>query len=202
MVNMTSASKGKFPVMPVLLGVVVVLVFAAAGYLYYDTYVTPRCEACGMVITPMMSERIDVRTPDGVRHWACCPMCALMLSQKYAEIEYKTFCDSTNAPIDVKVKDGKLVSASPETVFVIVGKKISGKCMDNKIAADSAAADALLTKAPAGSPKMMIGMAVTMAADPATMPLKWAPSPWLMMGLVVVGLVVLVGTAIAWRKLK
>ncbi len=146
--------------------------FGVAGYLYYDIYIVPRCEICGM--STIYGYR-EITTPDGCHHVACCPFCALLLVQKYPTFKIETKCDACGRKIVIEIENKQLKRVDPPTAYLIIGG--TGLCKDNKMACCEECKEKLLAQAPPGSAAFPMEEAVRIAAHPVRKAWIWTPSP-------------------------
>ncbi|MBS7619015.1 hypothetical protein KEJ25_10615, partial [Candidatus Bathyarchaeota archaeon] len=139
--------KGKY-IMAGLFVVVALLLIGTGGYYYYTYYGTPRCEACGMIITPEMDANfkvIDVNTNQRV--WVCCAGCMLRVVAAHPNVHIEAL-DSwygTSAPkIIIEIRNGEVASVTPDTARILLGSKIVKSCANNRIAINQTSAELLL----------------------------------------------------------
>jgi len=169
-----------------LLFSVAVILFLTAGFTYYDTYMVPRCEICGM--SAIYGWR-NVVTPDGVHHVACCPFCALLLVHKYSSFRMETVCDYCGRKVTIEVENGVLKKVDPTTACLILAG--TGLCKQNKTACSELCAKKLLVEAPPGSKLLKMEEAFRMASEPVRKHLIWHPTAWpLIIELAVLGILV------------
>jgi len=108
---------------------------------------------------------------------------------------------------------GNVVTVVPDTARILLGAMVVKSCANNRIAYNDTAAQALLTHGysqntmtyqqhplPEGTPIMPVPMAAPMLAT--KMGIAYVPpTPWLIVGFVVVGIVILAGSFAAYKKL-
>ncbi|MHC1589399.1 MAG: hypothetical protein ACXQTQ_00360 [Candidatus Hecatellaceae archaeon] len=174
------------------------VLFLTAGFTYYDTYVVPRCEVCGM--STIYGWR-DVLTPDGVHHVSCCPLCTFLLVHKYSSFHVETVCDYCGREITIDVENGVLKKVDPPTAYLILAG--SGQRKQSKIACSEECKDKLLMEAPPGSKPLTVKEAFRMASEPVRKYLLWHPITWpLIMELTVLGILTLAAGFAARKFLK
>ncbi|MBC7120311.1 MAG: hypothetical protein H5T33_01830 [Candidatus Methanosuratus sp.] len=205
-------------VLPVLLVIVAAAIMGSSGYLYFQYYATPRCEACGMLITPEMDRNIimiDVDT--GQRIWTCCPGCMLRSVAAHPNVNI-TALDSwygtSAASIQIIIRNGSVVSVEPETARILLGSKVVASCANNRIAINSTSIELLLdngwnqdnplavfkNQLPEGVPVLAVSDALVglKAKGISYVP----PSTAFIGGIALVGILVLLIGFVAWRKLS
>ena len=176
------------------------------------TGVTLQCEVCGMDVTAESQARYMVTDGNGNVHYVECFMCAMQLINDYETLHIATYCDwyGPNYPITIDTSNfGQTVSVSPSTAIYLRG----GSCVTARAAYNQTAADNLLTNgfSQNTSPEQQYAL-------PSTTQVKLvndAISTWyakadttaaptsLMLGLaLVVGVVIIVGSVFAFKKLK
>ncbi len=215
-----AAKKGKGAKLAAIAVLLVgVVLLGVSGYLYYQYYAVPRCPACGMLITPEIDEHFNIRDDLGNRLHACCPGCALRLLDPvrgWRNLHIETYCDyyGPKHRIVIDAKDhGAVVTVNPSTARILLGGKVVKGCVNNRIAYNSTAVEGLLregytkytmswmqVKLPEGTPVMPVDkLAPTIAKD---MGIQYVPpSPAMIAGIAIVGIVILVASIVAYRKL-
>ncbi|MEM3365115.1 MAG: hypothetical protein QXM93_01705 [Candidatus Methanomethyliaceae archaeon] len=208
--------KGNYIIAGVFVVVALVLI-GTGGYYYYTYYGTPRCEACGMIITPEMDaniKMIDLNTNQRV--WTCCPGCMLrsVAAHPNVHIEALDSWYGTAAPkIVIEIRNGEVVSVSPETARILLGSKIVKSCANNRIAINETSAALLLQNGwnpnnplavfknplPEGTPVLTVTQALPGLKQ---MGIQYVPPSAAFLGsIVVIGIVVLLIGIFAWKKL-
>lgn len=208
--------KGKYLIVGVL-AVVAVLLIATGGYFYYTYYGMPRCEACGMIITPEMDaniKMIDVNTNQKI--WTCCPGCMLrsVAAHPNVHIEALDSWYGTSAPkIVIEIRDGNVVSVTPDTARILLGSKIVKSCANNRIAINQTSVELLLKNGwnpnnplavfknplPEGTPVLTVAQALPGLKQIGIQYVP--PSAAFLASIVIIGIVVLVIGLLAWKKL-
>lgn len=187
-------AKSKVQLWSMILFSVAAILFLTAGFAYYDTYVVPRCEVCGMSTVYGWRE---VVTADGV-HQVACSFCALLLVHKYPSFHMETVCDYCGRKVVIDVENGVLKRVEPPTAYLILSS--TGLCKDTKVACSEECRDKLMLEASPGSEALTIEEAFKVASEPARKHLIWHPTTWpLIVELVVLGSLVL-AAAFAVRK--
>ncbi len=205
-------------IMPLVFVIVADAIVGSSAYLYFQYYATPRCEACGMLITPEMDRNIvmiDVDT--GQRVWTCCPGCMLRSVAAHPNVNI-TALDSwygTSAPsIQIIIRNGSVVSVTPDTARILLGTKVVQSCANNRIAINQTSIDLLLANGwnpnnplavfknplPNGTPVVTVAGALPglMQKGISYVP----PSMTFIGGIALVGILVLVFGLVAWKKLS
>lgn len=208
--------KGKYIIVGVFV-VVALLLISTGGYYYYTYYGTPRCEACGMIITPEMDANIKMIDLDtNQRVWTCCPGCMLrsVVAHPNVHIEALDSWYGTSAPkIVIEIRNGQVVSVTPDTARILLGSKIVKSCANNRIAINETSVELLLkngwnpnnplavfkNQLPEGTPVLTVAQALPGLKQ---MGIQYVPpSPAFLGSIVVIGVVVLIIGILAWRKL-
>lgn len=205
-------------IMPVVFLIVAAAIIGSSAYLYFQYYATPRCEACGMLITPEMERNIVMVDADtGQRIWTCCPGCMLRSVAAHPNVNI-TALDSwygTSAPsIQIIIRNGSVVSVTPDTARILLGTKIVQSCANNRIAINSTSIQLLLENGynpnnplavfknplPQGTPVVTVSEALDglKAKGISYVP----PSMTFIGGIAIVGILVLVFGLVAWKKLS
>lgn len=198
---------------------IAVVIFGLTGIVYYQQYGITRCEVCGMEIMPEMDEHFIIHDTQDNRMHACCIGCALRLLDPvkgHEEIRIETFCDyyGPNYKIIIDAEEhGNVTTVTPDTARILLGAKVVQSCANNRIAYNQAAVDGLLEKGyseytmsyqhiplPEGTPVVMIPMAAPMLAAKGIA--YTPPSPLTPTLLLIVGIIVLVGSFVSYKKLK
>ncbi len=197
--------------------VVAALLIGTGGYYYYTYYGTPRCEACGMLITPEMDANIKIiDLSTNQRVWTCCPGCMLrsVVSHPNIHIEALDSWYGTVAPkIVIEIRNSEVVSVTPDTARILLGSKIVKSCANNRIAINETSAALLLqngwnpnnplvvfkNQIPEGTPVLTVAQALPGLKQ---MGIQYVPPSVAFLGsIVVIGVVVLIIGILAWKKL-
>ncbi|MBC7113590.1 MAG: hypothetical protein H5T34_06220 [Candidatus Methanomethyliales bacterium] len=208
--------KGKYIVLGIFV-VVALLLIGTGGYYYYTYYGTPRCEACGMIITPEMDANIKMIDLDtNQRVWTCCPGCMLrsVAAHPNMHIEALDSWYGTSAPkIVIEIRDGSVVSVTPDTARILLGAKIVKSCANNRIAINETSAALLLqygwnqnnplavfkNELPEGTPVLTVAQALPGLKQTG---IQYVPPSATFLGsIVVIGVAVLIIGVLAWKKL-
>jgi len=195
-----------------------VMIFVVAGALYFQQYSILRCEACGMNITPEMQQHIRIQDANGNRHYACCQACMLrLLDQKrgHEQLTIETFCDYYGPDYKITInakKHGNLTTVTPDTARILLGAKVVPSCANNRIAWNQTAVEGLLGQGytsytmgyqqnplPPGTPVESIDKLAVMMAQKGISYV--APTPLMPTLLAVVGVVMIAGSFMAYRKM-
>jgi hypothetical protein len=200
-----------------LVVLIAVLLFGALGYFYFENYGKSRCEACGMIISAEsdVNYRI-IDTSTDLRVWACCSGCMLRVVAAHPNLGIEAL-DSwwgESAPkISISVVNGNVSSVSPGTTLIVLGSKITNSCVSNRIALNQTSAELLVadgynsnnplspfkTSVPANAPLLTVQQAlVPLKAKGITYS---GPSALPLYGIATAGVIVLVTSIVAWKKL-
>lgn len=204
-------------VIPLAFIVVAIVVLGAGGYLYYQYYGTPRCEACGMIITPEMEANIklvDVNTNQ--RIWTCCAGCMLRSVAGHPDVHIEimdSWYGSLAPKTVIEIRNSTVVSVTPESARLLLGAKIVKGCANNRWAINETSAQLLLQNGynpsnplsvfknalPNGTPVVTVSAALPGLIQTG---IQYVPPSNIFLGsLIMVGVVVLLLSVIAWRKL-
>ncbi len=170
------------------------------------------CEACGMDVTPESQTRYMVSDGAGKIHYVECFMCAMQLINDYETLHVETYCDwyGPNYPITIDTSNfGQTVSVSPSTAIYMRG----GSCVTARAAYNKTAADNLLANGfsqytspeqqyalPSSTQVKLVNEAInTWYAQADT---TAAPTSLIFVLFLVVGVAVIGGLIIAYKKLK
>ncbi|MEN3006108.1 MAG: hypothetical protein ABC505_00840 [Candidatus Methanosuratincola petrocarbonis] len=205
-------------IMPLVFVIVAAAIIGSSAYLYFQYYATPRCEACGMLITPEMDRNIVMVDADtGQRIWTCCAGCMLRSIAAHPNVNI-TALDSwygTSAPsIQIIIRNGSVVSVTPDTARILLGAKIVASCANNRIAINQTSVDLLLANGwnpnnplavfksplPNGTPVVTVSGALPGLVQKGISYVP--PSMTFIGGIALVGILVLVFGLVAWKKLS
>ncbi len=205
-------------IMPLVFVIVAAAIIGSSAYLYFQYYATPRCEACGMLITPEMDRNIVMVDADtGQRIWTCCAGCMLRSIAAHPNVNI-TALDSwygTSAPtIQIIIRNGSVVSVTPDTTRILLGAKIVASCANNRIAINQTSVDLLLANGwnpnnplavfksplPNGTPVVTVSGALPGLVQKGISYVP--PSMTFIGGIALVGILVLVFGLVAWKKLS
>ena len=191
----------------------VLLAFAmSVGLIGQSLAQTQTCESCPMQVGADAEKHFKVYDGGGSRHYVCCIGCALKTLKTYDTLHIETFCDwyGPDYPVVVDISQhGNVTNVDPATALLLVG----GGCTGNRVAYNQTAADALLANGfseytlligqqalPANTnvttfPKRAMTFAVTAEEE--------TPQSYLFPAvLALVGVIVIAGAVIAYKKLK
>jgi len=198
--------------------IVALVMLGSSGYLYYQYYGQPRCEACGMIITPEMAENMYiVDTGTNQRLYSCCAGCMLRLAAAHPDMHLEVM-DSwygTAAPKTIiEIRNGQLQSVSVDTARIMLGSKLTNSCTSNRFAINATSAELLQLNGynpsnplsifkstlPANTPLVNVSAALTTlkARGISYVP----PSMAFLIGVAVAGIAVLAIGVMAWKKLS
>lgn len=204
-------------VVPAVFIIIALVLVGVSGYYYNEYYGKPRCEACGMIITSEMSMNYVITdTTTSQRVWACCSGCSLRVVAAHANVHIDAL-DSwygTALPtIQIDIVNKSVTNVSPNSTLILLGSKISGGCVSNRIAFNQTTAQLLVqngynasnplspfkTTLPDGTPLMNVSATLTamLTKGIAYVP----PSSTLLIGIIVAGVLVLLLGLVAWKRL-
>jgi hypothetical protein len=204
-------------VIPAVFIIVAAVILGASGYLYYQYYGSPRCEACGMIITPEMEANIYMLdTNTNQRVWTCCAGCMLrsVAAHHDVHIEIMDSWYGSSAPDTViEIRNSSVLSITPDTGRLLLGAKIVKGCANNRFAINDTSAQLLIQNGynaanpltvfknplPNGTPIVAVSAALPgmITTGIAYVP----PSNLFLVAMIVVGVAVLLLSIVAWKKL-
>jgi hypothetical protein len=204
-------------IVPAVFIVVAVAILGVSGYLYYQYYGSPRCEACGMIITPEMDANIymiDVDTNQRIE--TCCPGCMLrsVAAHPNVHIEIMDSWYGSLAPKTViEIRNSTVVSVTPDSARILLGAKIVKGCANNRFAINETSVQLLLQNGynpanplavfkntlPNGTPVVTVSAALPGLITTGVQYVP--PSNAFLIGMLVIGIAVLLLSVVAWRKL-
>ena len=200
-----------------LIVLIVLLLVGALGYLYYENYGKPRCEACGMIISAETDKNYRiVDTSTNQQIGACCSGCMLRVTATHPNLSIEaldSWYGESAQKISISIVNGNVSSVSPSTTLIVLGSKITNSCASNRIALNQTSAQLLVadgynpnnplspfkTSVPANAPQMTVQQALVPLkakgitySGPSTLPLY---------GIAAAGVIILVTSIVAWKKL-
>jgi hypothetical protein len=170
------------------------------------------CETCPMTVGADAQDHLKVFDGNGTRHWVECIGCALKLLKTCDTLHIETYCDwyGPNYTVTIDISEhGKVTTVTPDTALLLIG----GGCTGNRVAYNQTAADSLLANGysqytmtmmqqtlPANTnttsfPAKALTFTIADTAQPSSQPLMLAL-------IAVVGIAVIAGSLIAFKKLK
>ena len=170
------------------------------------------CEVCGMDVTPESQARYKVTDVTGNIHYVECFMCAMQLINDYETLHIETYCDwyGPNYPITVDTSNhGATVVVNPSTaIFLRGGSCVTARAAYNQTAADNLMANGFsqytspeqLYLLPSTTQVKLVNDAISIwyaKADTTA-----APTSLMLALALVVGVVIIVGSVFAFKKLK
>jgi hypothetical protein len=204
-------------IVPIVFVIVAAAIMGASGYLYYQYYGSPRCEACGMIITPEMEANIymlDVNTNQRV--WTCCAGCMLrsVAAHHDVHIEVMDSWYGAAAPKTViEIRNSSVLSVTPDTARLLPGAKIVKGCANNRFAINETSAQLLLQNGynpanPLTVFKNTLPNGTQIVSVSAALPgmmttgIQYVPpSNTFLIAMIAIGVAVLLLSIVAWRKL-
>lgn len=197
--------------------VVALLLVGTSGYLFYEYYGKPRCEACGMYISKESDTNYKIYdTSTNQRVWACCSGCMLRLAATHLNLHVEaldSWYGEFAQKISIDITNGNVSSVSPNTTLIVLGSKITNSCVSNRVALNQTSAQLLIvngynadnpltpfkTSVPAGAPLLTTQQALVPLTAKG---IQYSPpSTLIMYGAALAGIAVLVTGIVAWKKL-
>jgi hypothetical protein len=204
-------------IVPAVFIIVAAAILGASGYLYNQYYGTPRCEACGMIITPEMEANIymvDVNTNQ--RIWTCCPGCMLRSVAAHPNVHIEImdgWYGAAAAKTVIEIRNSSVVSVNPSTARILPGAKIVKGCANNRFAINETSAQLLLQNGYNPSNPLTV-FKNTLPNGTQVVPVSAAlpgmittgiqyvpPSNAFLIAMIAIGVAVLLLSVVAWRKL-
>jgi len=120
-------------IIPSLLAIIgLVFLIGGVSAFFVKSGTTVVCEACGMEIQRDDPSKFQVICA-GESHFACCPVCALVVGIYYINSSVEGQCFSCGTPITITVLNEKLSSVAPTGVTYNVSMVFGQMCMKNKL---------------------------------------------------------------------
>ena len=134
---------------------IVPLIIAVAGIILLiggmSTYLaksssTVVCEACGMEVAmdDVSTMKIVTESPNET-HWACCPVCAMVVSMYYKNATLYAHCFSCSENITIVSINGNVTSISPSHGTYNVTMIFGMSCIKNKLVCSNNCANQVKT---------------------------------------------------------
>jgi hypothetical protein len=174
---------------------------------------TYECETCPMLVDAEAQDHFKVYDVNGDRHWVECIGCALKLLKTYDTLHIETYCDwyGPNYPIIIDISDqGAKTTVTPDTALTLMG----GGCTGNRMAYNQTAADNLLSNGYSQYTMTMMKQSLPVNTNTTTVQQRAltfvasstteAPdqNPMLLVAIAVVGVAVILGGIVAFKKIK
>ena len=104
------------------------------------------CEACGMevAIGGVSTMKIVAESPKE-NHWACCPVCAMVVSMYYKNATLYANCFSCNENLTIVFANGNITSTSPIDGTYNVTMIFGMSCIKNKLVCSNNCANQVKT---------------------------------------------------------
>ena len=171
------------------------------------------CESCPMTVTAEAKEHLKVTDGSGAIHYVCCIGCALKTLKTYDTLHIETFCDYYGPDYAITAdisQHGNVSVVNPSTALLLMG----GGCTGNRVAYNQTAADALLADGFSEYTMLMMQQPLPANTNITTIPKRAltfaiingepvAPQSYLLPAIIaVVGLVIIAGAIVAYKKLR
>lgn len=194
---------------------VVLFALAMAGGLMGQSLAQNQiCETCPMEVGAEAQEHFIVYDGNGTRHWVECIGCALKLLKTYETIRIETYCDwyGPDYPVIADIsQQGAVAIVNPSSALILMG----GGCTANRVAFNQTGADELIANGYSEYTMMMMQQALPANTNVTTIPARAltfaatssgeeteSPSYLFPTLIAIVGIGVIAGALIAYRKLK
>lgn len=189
------------PVMIAIVGVVL-LIGGASSYLV-KSGTTANCEACGMEIAKDDISTIRIASETGDTHWACCPVCAMVMSLYYENATLHGSCFSCDEDTAIEFDEGNITSISPLDGTYNVTMVFGMSCMKNKLVCSNECANDVRTEYDwaSGLPSKTMGQTLSIAESKYsqfTVGFKPIEVPAITYGLIIGGVALLVVAPLEW----
>jgi hypothetical protein len=206
--------KGKMEIVIFLVSMLAILSSVSASFAQMQTQDTTQdCETCPMKVGADALDHLKVYDGNDTRHYVECMGCALKLLRTCDTLHIETYCDWYGPDYKITADisgQGAVTNVNPSNALLLIG----GGCTGNRVAYNQTAADALLANGFSQYTMMMMqqslpantnmtsisARALTFAAT-AT-PEEALQSPLVLVLLAAVGIAVITGSLIAYKKLK
>ncbi len=171
------------------------------------------CEVCGMRVSPEAQARYLATDQTGSVHYVECFMCALNLVKLYNQLDIISSCDWFGPDYSITVTSknfGKDITIYPPSAMFLNG----GNCVINRAAYNQTAAEALLTNGYSqftlsdqqytlpSNTKVTTVLSAAMEYGKASATTDPFPTNTVLVAVAAIGVVVMVGSVLAFRKLK
>ncbi len=188
---------------PIIIAIIgVVLVAGGASSYVAKSSSTVACEACGMEI-----EKDNISTMELVSqsqtHWACCPVCAMVIGIYYENVTLQASCYSCSESISIEFDSGNITSVDPSNTIHNVTMLFGMACMKNKLVCSNDCADHVraeydwAAELPTKTVMQTRSIAETKLAQ-FTVGYKQIEVPTITYGLIIGGLVLLAISPLEW----
>lgn len=134
-------------IVPILIAVVgfILLIGGASSYLVKSSS-TVVCEACGMEVQKDDASTIRIVSLAGETHWACCPVCAMVVALYYENATLHADCFSCGRDITIEFVKQNITSISPLGETYNVTMLFGMSCMKNKFVCSNGCANNVRTQ--------------------------------------------------------
>ena len=193
------------PIMIAVVGIIL-LVGGASSYLVKSGS-TAACEACGMEIAKDDISTIRIASETGENHWACCPVCAMVMSLYYENATLQCGCFSCGENVTIELVEGNITSVSPSDGTYNVTMIFGMSCMKNKLVCSNECADDVKTEYDwaTGLPTKTMGQTLSIAEmkySQFTVGYKPIEFPAITYGLTAGGVALLVVAPLEWMLVE
>jgi len=181
---------------------IILLVGGASSYLVKSGS-TAACEACGMEIAKDDFSTIRIASETGENHWACCPVCAMVMSLYYENATLQCGCFSCGENVTIELVEGNITSVSPSDGTYNVTMIFGMSCMKNKLVCSNECADDVRSEYDwaTGLPTKTMGQTLSIAEmkySQFTVGYKPIEVPAITYGLIIGGVALLVVAPLEW----
>ena len=189
---------------PITIAVVgfILLIGGASSYIVKSGS-TATCEACGMEIVKDDISTIRITSEPGDTHWACCPVCAMVMSLYYENATLQCNCFSCGENITTEFVEGNITAISPSDGTYNVTMVFGMSCMKNKLVCSNECADHARTEYDwtSGLPTKTMDQTLSIAESKYsqfTVGFKPIEVPAITYGLIIGGVALLVVAPLEW----
>lgn len=189
------------PLLIVVVGIIL-LVGGASTYIAKSSSIAT-CEACGMEITREDISTIKVLSESGETHWACCPVCAMIVSMYYQNATLYGHCFSCNENITITFERENITSINPLGGTYNVTMVFGMGCMKNKLVCSNECASNVkagyswASELPTKTMNQTFDIAQSKYAQ-FTVGYKLIQTPTITYGLITAGSILLVVAPLEW----
>jgi len=134
-------------IVPILIAVVgfILLIGGASSYLV-KAGSTVVCEACGMEVQKDDASTMSIISLAGETHWACCPVCAMVVALYYENTTLHAHCFGCGRDITIELVKQNITSISPLGGTYNVTMLFGMSCMKNKFVCSNGCANNVRTQ--------------------------------------------------------
>ena len=195
-------------IVPVLIAVVgIILLIGGVSTYIVKSGSTATCEACGMETAKEDISTIRIVTETGDAHFACCPVCAMVVALYYENDTLQARCFSCGKNVTVEFAEGNITSVNPSGDTYNVSMIFGMACMKNKFVCSNECAQLVRTThdwatgLPTKNMNQTLGIAETKIEE-FTVGYKPIEIPAITYALVFAGVILLIAAPLEWSLVE